>query len=245
MARSERSGRARRARHRVRNTLLTAAFATGAVAGTVGAAGAAAAYPHQHYRSRHHRPAGNTTPTTTLFSATTTVSGALPSPAPPPSAPADSCVKAGWALAVQGAPGSFTPGADAAYLWYDANGGWALRFTHAAVQDKVIFAGSLQVASGQFTDVSAMTSQGHDIVALSGNKRTIYFRFVDFGLLDGLNFATHCTKAFTVNIHASGTLVPAGKVYLGSSSANPPSDPFKVARGTLLSAGIKQLTTKR
>ena len=243
MAGSDRPGRARRARHLVRASLLTAAFAAMAAAGTVGGAGAAAAYPHRHVHIRHHRPAGSTTPAP--FSATTTLPTALPIPLPPPSAPADSCLKAGWAQAVQGAPNSFAPGADAAYLWYDADGGWALRFTHATVQDKLIFAGSLQVASGQFTDVTAMRNQGHDIVALAPNKRTIYFRFVDFGLLDGLNFATHCTKSFTVNLHASDTLVPAGKIYLGSSSANPPSDPFKVARGTLLSAGIKQLTTKR
>lgn len=242
MAGSERSARAPRARHRVRTALLTAAVATGALTATVGAAGAAAAYPRQQSHLRHHHPTTGTPPGP--FSVTT-VASTLPSPAPPPSAPADSCIKASWAQAVQGAPGVFTPGADAAYLWYDADGGWALRFTHATAQDKVIFAGSLQVASGQFTDVTAMTNRGHDIVALSANKRTIYFRFVDFGLLDGLNFATHCTKAFTVNLHASGTVVPAGRVYLGSSSANPPSDPFKVARGTLLSAGVRQLATKR
>ena len=216
--------------------------------GTVAGAASASAFPRLH---RHHHtstvPVSTTTvpsATTTVPSATTTVLTALPAPAAAPAAPADTCFKASWDPAVQGTPASFTTGVDGAYLWYDADGGWALRFTHASSQDNVIFAGSLSTASGQFIDVSPMSDQGTDIVALSLNKRTIYFRFVDFGVLDGLNFGTHCVRAFTVNIHAAGVLVPTSEVHLGASAAAPPGSPFRVTRGALLTAHAMAPATK-
>jgi hypothetical protein len=141
---------------------------------------------------------------------------------------------------VQGAPVSFTLGADAAYLWYDPDGGWALRFTHAGNGDKLIFAGSLSTPTGQFTDVTPVSDKGRDIVALSPDKRTIYFRFVDFGLIDGLNFATRCARVITVNVHASRGLVPANEIHLGANGTSPPGNPFKVGRGMLLSGRAKE-----
>jgi hypothetical protein len=146
---------------------------------------------------------------------------------------------------VEGTPAAFGVGTNSAYLWYDTDGGWALRFTHTGPSDKLIFAGYVRALSGQFVDVSAMSKGGTDIVAVSPDKRTIYFRFVDFGLLDGLNFATHCTRAFTVNVHAGGPILPASQIHLGATAANPPGDPFKVGRGFLLSAGAKIPASRR
>jgi hypothetical protein len=244
------AGRAgwRRNRGRGRGPVLAALVISGAVtAGALGPASAAAAESrfHSHFPHRRFPSPDAAVPTTGApLPTTTTAMVTLPAPAAPPSAPADTCVKPGWAQAVQGAPTSFAAGSDGAYVWYDPDGGWALRFTHADPQDTQIFAGSLSVTSGQFLDLTSLSDRPRDIVALSPNKRTIYFRFVDFGVLDGLNFATHCTKAFAIRIYEGGSLLPANAVHLGSSSANPPSDPFKVARGALLSAKAKEPATK-
>jgi hypothetical protein len=237
------AGRAgwRRNRNRGRGALLAALVISGTVtAGALGPTSAAAAESRFHFHHRRFPSPDAAVPTTGVPLPATTSATTLPAPAAPPSAPADTCIKPGWAQAVQGAPTSFTAGSDGAYVWYDPDGGWALRFTHAGPQDRLIFAGSLSVTSGQFLDLTSLSDQPRDIVALSPNKRTIYFRFVDFGLLDGLNFATHCAKAFAVKIYEGGSLLPANAVHLGSSSANPPSDPFKVARGALLSAKAKE-----
>ena len=224
------------ARRRKRNALLAAlVIPSTAVALTFGSAGSAAAAPR--FRMPHRRMP---VPTASAPGP----SSVLPSPGAPPPAPADTCAKPGWAQAVQGAPASFNAGSDAAYLWYDPDGGWALRFTHASAPDTQIFAGSLSVTSGQFLDLTSLSDRPRDIVALSPDKRTIYFRFVDFGILDGLNFATHCTKAFSVNIYEDGSLLPVGGVHLGSTAASPPSDPFKVTRGSLLSAKPNQPASK-
>jgi hypothetical protein len=203
---------------------------------------ASAAFAFPRLVRKHHRPtpaaASTTVPGTTLVTS-------LPVPAPPPSAPADVCLKGSWDAAVEGMPATFAVGTNSAYLWYDADGAWALRFTHAGPSDKLIFAGYVKALSGQFVDVSPMSKGGTDIVAVSPDKRTIYFRFVDFGLLDGLNFATHCTRAITVNVHAGnvnsgGPLLPTGQIHLGATATSPPANPFKVGRGLLLAARGKQ-----
>jgi hypothetical protein len=198
-------------------------------------ASAASAFPRLR---RHHRPVPAAIAATTTVPGPTTLTS-LPVPMAPPAAPADECFKVSWDAAVEGAPTAFAIGANAAYLWYDADGGWALRFTHASPTSKLIFAGYVRALTGQFLDVSPMSKGGTDIVALSPDKRTIYFRFVDFGLLDGLNFATHCTRAFAVSIHAGGPLLPASQIHLGATAANPPANPFKVGRGSLLAAQAK------
>lgn len=223
--------------HAVRRASLAGLLTLGLFMGSLSEAGAASALSRD--RVRHHRTVPTATATTTTVPSATTTVVSLPQPTPPPAAPADTCVKPSWDVEVEGAPAAFTLGANGAYLWYDADGGWALRFTHAGTQDKLIFAGSLSTTTGQFIDVTPVSARGRDIVALSANKRTIYFRFVDFGLLDGLNFATHCTRTFTVNVHAGVALMPTGEIHLGTTAANPPADPFKVGRGVLLSARVK------
>lgn len=168
---------------------------------------------------------------------TTSTTITMPLPAPPPPAPPDTCVKGAWAPATQGAPLAFAPGETGAYLWYDPNGAWALRVTHAGPHDQAIFSGSLTTTSGAFVDVAPMSGTGNDIVAESANKRTVYFRFVDYGLVDGLDFATQCARAFTVHIHLGTRLAPAKLVHLGNGLVSPSTNPFEVERVTGTGAG--------
>lgn len=178
-----------------------------------------------------HRLTGTTTTTTTDTPAgTTTVPTTMPLPQSPPPAPEDTCAKGTWAPQYEGRPAVFLTGSDGAYLWHDADGGWALRVTHASAKVRVVFSGSLYSAAGQFIDVSQVDAGGLDIVYETGNKHTVYFRFVNTGLVDGLNFATSCAKTFTVNIHQGPRLAPVGEVYLGASAVNAPTNPFRVQR---------------
>ncbi|HUB71091.1 MAG TPA: hypothetical protein VL984_11765 [Acidimicrobiales bacterium] len=178
---------------------------------------------------RHGQPFPGPTTTSPATSTTTTVPG-MPLPEAPPPLAEDTCVKGNWEQQVEGRPTGFSPSSDGAYLWHDPDGGWALRVTDVGAKARLVFSGFLYSASGQFTDVTALGSGNGDIVYETGNKHTVLFRFVDFGVVDGLNFGTSCSKAFTVNIHSGGRLLPAGEVFLGTGGANPLANPFKVER---------------
>lgn len=173
-------------------------------------------------------------PSTTVAAGAATQAGGLF--VSPPSAPQDNCVRGAWPSAVEGRPTLSTTGGDAAYLWQDPDGGWALRVTHSGAHDKAVFAGSLTSARGKFMDVTPVSGGGNDIVVEALGGHTIFFRFVDYGLVDGLNFATQCAKAFSVDIHQDGRLVSASDVHLGASGANPTSNPFRVERTGALGA---------
>jgi hypothetical protein len=160
---------------------------------------------------------------------TTVTSTSLPAPIPPAPAPEDTCVGGVWPSNVEGRPLQFEAGDHGLYLWHDPDGGWALRATHAGPHDKVVFSGTL-TTGGQFADVKRVKDEANDIVVLSPNKHTILFRFVNFGYVDGLDFATHCSKGFTASFDISGHLAPSGKVHLGAGEVNPTSNPFRVER---------------
>ncbi len=180
--------------------------------------------------------------TTTSTSTTTTTLGTMPVPAPPAPALPDNCVKGTWPSAVQGRPLSFQAG-DGIYLWDDPDGGWALRATHAGPTDTAVISGTL-TTSGKFVDVRRLQyGGGDDIVVLSANKHTILFRFVNYGWLDGLDFSTHCSAAFSASVYIGGALASAGAVHLGEGAATPGANPFRVerARGALLS-GVRTVS---
>ncbi len=187
----------------------------------VGSPGASAATP---LFIRHRRV------TTTI---TTALTSSLPVPAPPAPAPEDTCVPGTWASA-EGAPLAYVDGIDGAYLWHDADGGWALRVTHSGPRSKAVFSGSLTATTGQFVDVGASPGTGNDIVYLSADKRTVLFRFVNFGALDGLDFATRCTRAIVVHLRLGAVNLGPAHVFVGATGAHPPKDPFKVTRSARL-----------
>ncbi|MGH9107155.1 MAG: hypothetical protein ACRDZX_15265, partial [Acidimicrobiales bacterium] len=202
--------------------LLAGACLVGAFVGTASGPTWATAALH-----RHRAPASSSTTTTTVPGTTTTVP-TMPLPMPPPPAPEDTCVKGAWMPAVRGRPASFAM-SNGAYLWHDPDGGWALRVTHAGPGDRAAFSGSLTSAHGQFVDITALDG-GNDIVYETHDKHTVYFRLVDFQLLDGLNFATQCSAGFQVKVHIGAKLLGPRAVRLGSDQVKPASNPFKVAR---------------
>jgi hypothetical protein len=149
-------------------------------------------------------------------------------------------VPGAWPGVADGRPATLLAGSDGAYLWHDPDGGWALRVTHASLQDRVIFSGSL-TTSGKFLDVQLIGGGGNDIVVVGPAKRTILFRFVNYGLVDGLDFSTHCSRGFTVKLYIEGQLASTGSVHLGQSLGNPTSNPFTVERVRGTSGALLQV----
>jgi hypothetical protein len=177
--------------------------------------------------ARPRRVATTTTTTTTLLT-TTTAAGTMPVPTPPAPASPDNCVKGIWPAVVQGRPLAFQAG-DGVYLWNDPDGGWALRATHIGPSDGAVISGTL-TTGGKFVDVRRVQYEGDDIVAVGANKHTILFRFVNYGWLDGLDFATRCSAAISASIYIGGTLASTSAVHLGGSASSPATNPFRVER---------------
>jgi hypothetical protein len=173
--------------------------------------------------------AGAASAQTTTSTTTAVTTSTLPAPTPPPPAPPDTCAKGAWPTVVQGRPASFKAGDHGFYLWHDADGGWALRVTHAGPHDKVVLSGTL-TTGGQFVDVKRVKDEAKDVVALSPDKHIILFRFVNYGYVDGLNFATHCSTGFTTRLDVDGHIAPTSLVNLGQANTNPGTNPFKIER---------------
>jgi hypothetical protein len=153
----------------------------------------------------------------------------MPLPTSPAPAPPDTCAQGVWPNTVAGRPAQFVAGDDAAYLWHDANGGWALRVTHAGPGDKVVFSGTLYT-SGQFVDVRPLSDKSTDIVVVGIGNHAIYFRFVDYGWVDGLDFATRCSQGFTTRIDINGVPAPTVGIRLGRKALPPSGNPFRISR---------------
>ena len=177
-------------------------------------------------RVRH--PVSTTTTATALLTSTTTTLGTMPTPTPPVPAPADTCGKGVWPAEIEGRPQLFQLG-DGVYLWNDPDGGWALRATHSGPQDTAVISGTL-TTGGKFVDVRRGEA-GDDIVAVSANKRTILFRFVNYGWVDGFDFATRCSAGFSASFYIGGNLASATSIHLGGASVSPSTNPFRVQRG--------------
>lgn len=170
--------------------------------------------------------------TTTGAGGTTTTTAPFPAPSAPVGVP-DTCVKKAWAPEVEGQPLAYQALSDGAYLWLGADGSWALRVTHTDGRNRAIFSGSLTLPRGKFVDVGEIGKTGSDIVAEGPGGRTIVFRFVNFGPVDGLDFSTRCATALKVNLHMSGALLPATDIHLGANEVSPPGNPFRVQRAPL------------
>lgn len=165
--------------------------------------------------------------TTSLSAATTAVQPVAATSAT--GSPVNTCDLHAWADRVQGRPAGFDAhdkGGD--YLWHTQDG-FHLRVTHRG-HDKRVFTGSI-TASAPIVGIHTTKLERPDKVWTSADHKTLHFRFVDHGWIDGVDFRTACATSLTVaNLKTDKTALPRTRVYLGSSKVHPARIPFTVHR---------------
>lgn len=134
-----------------------------------------------------------------------------------------------WVSDVQGRPAGLTAHSKGGvYLWH-VRDGFHLRVTHRA-GDKRVYAGSI-TSPTRFVGVNRIRKEKQDKVWLSGDRKTLYFRFVNHGKIDGVNFRTACATSVTVNdLTVGAKALPVARVYLGKDRSHPAAVPFTVYR---------------
>ena len=155
--------------------------------------------------------------------------GALVAPATASAAStASSPVCAGhWPLAVQGQPTLLHSGGRAGdYIWHNSTG-WHLRVTHAT-SSRLVFSGRITASAPM--KVTPFALENGDWVALSADKRTITYRFINRGHLDGLDFTTACARRVTFGGSMAGAKLPTARIWIGRNNRHPLQNPFAVYR---------------
>ncbi|GAA0945171.1 hypothetical protein [Actinocorallia libanotica] len=140
-----------------------------------------------------------------------------------------SCDTRVWSDDVQGRPAGLTTySKGGVYLWH-ARDGFHLRVTHRR-GDKRVYAGSI-VSPTRIHGVKRVRKEWRDRIWLSKDRKTLHFRFVNRGKIDGVNFRTACATSLTVTAaKGGGRTLPPKRVYLGEDRVNPASVPFTVNR---------------
>jgi hypothetical protein len=138
------------------------------------------------------------------------------------------CDRGPWGARVQGRPVAFDGGDRGGdYLWHDSTG-FHLRVTHKG-DDRAVYTGTLHSQDPMWIDPFHL--EGADYVALSADRRTLTFRFADYGHIDGVDFHAGCSPTLTATeLRVGGDLLPAGRVNLGATMRHPEQVPFTVHR---------------
>jgi hypothetical protein len=133
-----------------------------------------------------------------------------------------------WEPAVQGAPAGFTGGERAGdYLWHGPTG-FHLRVTHRGDR-RDVFVGFIR--SDRPMAMRPVRLEGRDAAWLSADRRTLGFRFYDYGHIDGVDFVTACATSLAVGgLRVDGRPLPADRVYLGRYRQHPAQVPFTITR---------------
>jgi hypothetical protein len=138
------------------------------------------------------------------------------------------CEEGRWERRVQGAPAGFSGGDRAGdYLWHGPDG-FHLRVTHRGDR-RDVFAGYLR--ADQPMALHPVRLEGRDAVWLSADRRTLGYRFYDYGHIDGVDFVTRCASRLVgYGLTIDGHRQPASRVYLGHFLVHPAGVPFVVVR---------------
>lgn len=145
--------------------------------------------------------------------------------APAASAPDKGCKSGELPAEVLGSPDVKAHDAKGVYLWHGKNG-YALRVTEPSSKRYVV-TGKISV-SGDISNVKRVRLEKNDRVIVRG--RTLTFRFVNDGGIDGVNFAAECSKTVHVALRADGQPVAPEMVFLGAHRQHPTSVPFTIER---------------
>ena len=153
---------------------------------------------------------------------------AAASPAAPSTSTTTPTACAGhWPAVFNGVPTNYKAGArSGTYLWHGSRG-FYLRVTHPGTA-KVVFSG--RIVSDQPMTVQPIRVEGKDYVTLTADKKTILYRFTNYGRIDGLNFQTACASKVTFTLNANWQHLPRWRVWIGATNAHPLQNPFTVER---------------
>jgi hypothetical protein len=105
--------------------------------------------------------------------------------------------------------------------------GYALAVTHPGSRP-VVFTGTV-TSSAPITYVK-VRDERHDAVRLSADHKTLTYRFVNYGGIDGVAFRADCARTVTFNAALNYRKLPASQVFLGAQRVHPSSVPFTVER---------------
>jgi hypothetical protein len=142
-----------------------------------------------------------------------------------PTTPA--CPDTHWPAAVQGKPTNLKAGARGGdYFWHDKNG-WHLRVTHAGTR-KVVFTG--KIVSSTPIKVTGVLLEKKDAFTLSADKKTLTYKFNNYGHIDGLNFTTACAQHLSIRGSMAGKKLPVTRIWLGVRHVHPLSNRFVVVK---------------
>ena len=137
------------------------------------------------------------------------------------------CDEGRWPTWVQGKPVTFTSGGRAGdYLWHDAYG-WHLRVTHSRAA-KVVFTG--KIVSNAALSVKGYHLESGDSFVLSADRKTLTYRFTNYGHIDGIDFRTACATRLWVRGSMAGVTLPVGRVWVGRAGNHPLQNPFVILR---------------
>ena len=156
-----------------------------------------------------------------------TATFAAAAPSPTVATTTTTCDEGRWPAKVQGQPTTFKAGARAGdYIWHDGNG-WHLRFTHPG-SAKVIFSGT--IVSNAALTVKGYKLEKGDSFHLSADRRTLTYRFSNYGKIDGLDFRTACASRLWFKGSMAGSTLPVGRIWVGRGGNHPLQNPFVVTR---------------
>jgi hypothetical protein len=139
---------------------------------------------------------------------------------------------ANWPAYVQGRPYGFDPGDDGVYIWHNPTGGWGLRVSHPILPggaNRVVFTGTV-TSQGSIGHVVRVRDERDDAVWVGPDGHTLFFRFADYGGVDGVDFTTTCTPGLRFDLRADGGSMAPAFIHLGDMKVHPGSDPFLVRR---------------
>jgi len=137
------------------------------------------------------------------------------------------CDEGRWPARVQGQPATFAAGARAGdYIWHDANG-WHLRFTHPGTT-RAIFSGT--IVSNAPLAVKGYRLESGDSFSLSADRKTLTYRFTNYGRIDGLDVRTACASRMAFKGLMAGLKLPVGRIWVGRAGNHPLQNPFVVLR---------------
>ena len=137
------------------------------------------------------------------------------------------CTDGHWPSSVQGRPLTFHAGATGGeYLWHDLYG-WHVRVTHPGT-GRVIYTGAV-VASAPL-DAMPVKLEKADVDTVSSDHRTITFRLVNYGGIDGFDFRTACAQSVGFGVRADGVRLPTWRIFIGRYDRHPLENPFVIGR---------------